>query len=81
MPNWPISDWPPPCRRPRAASFVEKGAGARTGDGAERLDEVVAAHADAVVGEGQRLFVRIDARCVIAKGPPSSISSGLAIAS
>ena len=40
--------------------LVEEGAGSRARDGAERVDEVVSAHADAVVGEGQRLGGRID---------------------
>ena len=58
MPNWPISA-APPCSRLRRRA-VEKGAGAGTRDGAERLDEIVAAHADAVVGDSQRLGFGID---------------------
>ena len=42
------------------AQFLEKGAGAGAGDRAERLDELLAAHADAIVGEGQRFFVGVN---------------------
>ena len=40
--------------------LVQKCLGAGTGDGAKALGQVFAGHADAVVGEGQRLGVRID---------------------
>ena len=59
---------------------VEEGPRARARDRAERLDELLAAHADAVVAEGDGLRVGIE-RDLMAKGPPASISSGLAIAS
>ena len=39
---------------------VEEGLGAGTGDGAEPLGQIVAAHADAVVRDGQRLGVGIE---------------------
>ena len=59
MPNWPI--------RLGAslsgfvgAELVEKGARAGAGDRAERVDEFLAAHADAVVGEGERLGLGIE---------------------
>jgi len=38
----------------------EEGLGAGAGDGAERLDHLVAAHADAVVLDGEGAFVGID---------------------
>ena len=40
--------------------LVEERLGAGAGDGAEPLGQVLAGHADAVVGEGQRLGVGID---------------------
>jgi hypothetical protein len=40
--------------------LVQERFGAGAGDRSERLGEILAAHADAVVGEGQRLGVGID---------------------
>ena len=61
MPNWPMS------RRARrriflrlAAFAVEKGARAGIGDGAERADQIVVRHADAIVGDRQRLRVLVE---------------------
>ena len=61
MPNWPISALASASFSAlSAASRSRKARGAGAGDGAERVDEVLAAHADAVVGEGQRLVLGVD---------------------
>ena len=61
MPNWPIRlAASPRFLRSVRGELVEKRLGAGAGDGAERLDEILAAHADAVVDEGQRLGLRIE---------------------
>ncbi len=62
MPNWPIRDVASLASLSGlcAASLLEKSPRAGTCDRAERLDQFLPAHADAVVGEGQRLLVGID---------------------
>ena len=59
MPNWPISA----CASllgVLGGELVEKGLGAGAGDGAEARGQVVAGHADAVVGDGQGLGVLVE---------------------
>ena len=58
----------------------QEGLGAGAGDGAEIVDQLLPVHADAGIGDAQRVGFLVGMMRIFG-GSPSAISSGLAIAS